>query len=223
MGLIVSILVLGLMASLSPATLVVFILVLGTARARVNAAAFLIGWAVSLTVVFTAGYFLGSSRSTQEGSGRTGVLVLEALVGAALVTAGARQWRRRDKVPDTTKASSGTQMWAGRLNDLGPRGAALVGVLKQPWAITIAAAAVVAHHHASRSVTLIAFTCFVVASSASVGLMYVYYARHPGEANAYLAELQGRVVALGPRAFALAAMAIGAVVAVDALAGLKGW
>jgi hypothetical protein len=137
--------------------------------------------------------------------------------------AGARQWRRRDQVPDTTKASSGTQIWAGRLNDLGPRGAALVGVLKQPWAITIAAAAVVAHHHASRSVTLIAFTCFVVASSASVGLMYVYYARHPGEANAYLAELQGRVVALGPRAFALAAMAIGTVVAVDALAGLKGW
>lgn len=38
-----------------------------------------------------------------------------------------------------------------------------------------------------------------------------------------LAELQGRVVALGPRAFALAAMAIGAVVAVDALAGFKGW
>ena len=138
------------------------------------------------------------------------------------MTAGARQWRRRDKVPDTTKAP-GTQRWAGRLNDLGPRGAALVGVLKQPWAITIAAAAVVAHHHASRPVTLIAFTCFVVASSASVGLMYVYYARHPGEANAYLAELQGRVVALGPRVFALAAMASGAVVAVDALAGLKGW
>ena len=81
MGLIFSILVLGLMASLSPATLVVFILVLGTARARVNASAFLIGWAVSLTVVFTAGYLLGSSRSTQQGSGRTGVVVREALVG----------------------------------------------------------------------------------------------------------------------------------------------
>ena len=41
MGLIFAIVMLGLMASLSPATIVVFILVLGTARARVNAAAFL--------------------------------------------------------------------------------------------------------------------------------------------------------------------------------------
>ena len=56
MGLILSMLMLGLIASLSPATIVVFILVLGTAKARVNAAAFLIGWGASLTVVFTASY-----------------------------------------------------------------------------------------------------------------------------------------------------------------------
>ena len=81
MGLIFAILMLGLMASLSPATIVVFILVLGTARARVNAAAFLIGWAVSLTVVFSVSYLLGSSRSTQQGGGRTGLLILEVLLG----------------------------------------------------------------------------------------------------------------------------------------------
>ena len=79
MGLIFSILLLGLMASLSPVTIVVFILVLGTARAGVNAVAFLMGWAVSLTVVFTASYLIGSSRGTQQGGGRTGVLILEVL------------------------------------------------------------------------------------------------------------------------------------------------
>ena len=35
----------------------------------------------------------------------------------------------------------------GHMDRLTPFGAAVVGVLKQPWAITIAAALVVVHHH----------------------------------------------------------------------------
>ena len=61
MGLILPIVFLGLMASLSPATIVVFVLVLGTARARVNAVGFLFGWGFSLTVVFAASYALAAS------------------------------------------------------------------------------------------------------------------------------------------------------------------
>ena len=221
MGLIFSILMLGLMASLSPATIVVFILVLGTARASVNAAAFLIGWAVSLTVVFTVSYLLGSSRSTQQGSGRTGLLILEVLLGFALVVAGVRQWRRRAEVSDTT-GGWGSHLLAGRLDDLRPRGAALVGVLKQPWAITTAAAVVVVHHHARSVVTIIAFACFTVASTASVGLMYFYYSRRAGEAKTYLAELRDRAIASGPAVFGVAAMVVGAFLALDGLVDLKG-
>jgi hypothetical protein len=221
MGLIFSILALGLMASLSPATIVVFIVVLGTARARVNAAAFLVGWAVSLTVVFTASYLLGSSHEVRQGSGRTGLLVVEVLVGCALVAVGVRQWRRRHAVLSRPGGSDGSGTWTGRLDSLGPRGAVLVGVLKQPWAITTAAAVVIAHHHSSFLVTLIAFMCFVAASTASVGAMYLYYARRPGEATAYLAGLRNRMVAAGPTVFAVAAVAIGTVVVLDALAGLR--
>jgi hypothetical protein len=46
MSLVITILLLGLLAGLSPATIIVFILVLATTRAKVNAAAFLIGWSV---------------------------------------------------------------------------------------------------------------------------------------------------------------------------------
>ncbi len=220
MGLILPILVLGLMASLSPATIVVFILVLGTARARVNAAAFLAGWAVSLTVVFTAGYLVGSSRGTQRGGGRTGVLIAEILVGCALLAVGVRQWRCRTDVSGTAEGW-GSERLAGRLNHLTPLGAALVGVLKQPWAITTAAAIVVVHHHEPHAVTLIAFACFTVASTASVGLMYFYYTRRPGEAQAYLADLRNRVNAYGPALTAVVAMAVGAFLALDGLFDLK--
>jgi hypothetical protein len=219
MGLIFTILMLGLMASLSPATIVVFILVLGTARATVNAAAFLIGWAASLTVVFTVGYLLGSTRSTQHGSGRTGLLILEVLLGCALVVAGVRQWRRRAEVSDTAGWES--HLLDGRVNDLGPGGAAVLGVLKQPWGITMAAAVVVVHHHAPRVVTLIAFACFMVASTASVGLMYFYYRRRPSEASAYMAELRERATASGRAVFAVAAMAVGLFLVLDGLVGLN--
>ena len=64
------VLLLGLMASLSPATIIVFILLLLTNRAQAHAPAFLVGWAQSLTVVFGASYALGSTRSSQHGNGR---------------------------------------------------------------------------------------------------------------------------------------------------------
>ena len=220
MGLIFSILLLGLMASLSPATIVVFILVLGTARARINATAFLIGWAASLTVVFAASYLLGSSRSIQRGNGRTWLLILEVVLGLALAVAGARQWRRRAEVSGTTDGW-GSHLLAGRLNDLGPFGAALVGVLKQPWAITTAAAIVVVHHHVQGIATFIAFACFTVASTASVGLMYLFFSRRPSEAKAYLAELRDRAIASGPAVFAVAAIVVGAFLILDGSIGLK--
>jgi hypothetical protein len=220
MGLMISILLLGLMASLSPATIVVFILVLGTARALVNASAFLMGWAVSLTVVFTASYLVGSSRSTQIGGGRTGVLVVELLVGCALVAAGLRQWRLRDAISGEASDGWGSEKLLNRLDDLGPRGAALLGIAKQPWAITAAAAIVLVHHQARGVVTLVAFACFTVASTASVGLMYVYYARRPGEAAAYLAQLRERAIAAGPRVFAVVGVVVGAFLVADALIGL---
>ena len=82
----------------------VFILLLATARARVNAAAFLIGWSVSLIIVFAVSYAVGGARATQHGSGSTAVEVIEILLGIALAFAAARQWSRRNQ-PRTASGS----------------------------------------------------------------------------------------------------------------------
>jgi hypothetical protein len=219
MGLILSILMLGLAARLSPATILVFILVLGTTRARVNAGAFLIGWAVSLTVVFTVSYLFGTSRSTQQGGGRTGLLILEVLLGCALVVLGVRSWRRRGEVSDEERGI-GSTLLTRRLTDLSPPGAALIGVLKQPWAITTAAAVVIVHHHAPPGLTVLAFACFMIASTASVGLMYAFYSRRPGQATAYLEQLRTRAIAVGPTLFAVAALFVGIFLIFDGLDAL---
>jgi hypothetical protein len=219
MGLILSVVMLGVSASLSPATLVVFIAVLGTARPRANAAAFLIGWMASAAVVFTASYVLGSFPAFQKGPPRMGILVLEVLSGGFLAVLGARRWRDRSKGLNASGPGR-LPVLADRFNDMRPATAAMLGVVKEPWAITTAAAAVVAHHHAAPTVTFVAFILFAVSSIASVGLMYLYFARKPEEAGTRLADLRDRVTAVGPTVFAAAAMLVGAFLLLDGLIGV---
>jgi Na+/melibiose symporter-like transporter len=221
-GLILPILLLGLMASLSPATIVVFVLVLGTTRARVNAVWFLFGWGLSLTVVFAASYAVAASGSTERGGGRTSVAVLETLLGFALLCFGVQRWRRRliPALVTTDPSRSGTRRLAGRMDNLTPLGAATVGILKQPWAITSAAALVVVRDNVSLLVVAIAFAVFTVASTATVALMFLYYARYPGEAQTQLTALRDRVVAAGPRVWAVVSMLVGGLLLVDGLLAL---
>jgi hypothetical protein len=138
-GLIITVLLLGLLASLSPSTIVVFILLLATTRARVNAAAFLVGWAVSLVIVFTASYALGGIRVSQRGGGHLAVDAVGILLGVALLVAAVRQWLHRN-VPRT--GSKLTKRLTGDLKRLNPWQAAIIGVLEQPWTLTAALAVV---------------------------------------------------------------------------------
>ena len=195
MSLVVTILLLGLLAGLSPATIIVFILVLATTRAKVNAAAFLIGWSVSLVVVFGVSYTVGGTHTLQQGGGRPALEIIEILLGIALIFAASRQWQHRNR-PRTN--SGVTRNLTARLQRLNPWQAAIVGILKQPWALTAAAAIVVIRDHAAWEVALIAFIVFTVVSTATVGLTFLYFARRPGEAQDHLEELRDRVVRAGP-------------------------
>ncbi len=214
-------LLLGLMASLSPVTIVVFILLLRTNRARVNAFGFLVGWGVSLAVVFAASYAIGSTRASQRGSGGTAVSVAVLLLGLFLLVLGVRQWRRRG-APTREPPAGVSPRFAQHLGSIGPLGAGLVGVLKQPWAITAAAAAIVVNDHTDRLLTIIAFVCFAAVSTTTVGLMYGYYARSPVEAAETLSRLQGRALAATPELMALGASVVGLTLVINGLFGLLG-
>jgi Sap, sulfolipid-1-addressing protein len=219
MSLVIPIGLLGLLASVSPATIVVFILLLTTARAHLNAAAFLVGWSVSLIIVFAASYALGGARATQHGSGSIALEVIEILLGAALAFAGARQWRRRDQ-PRTSSGVS--KKFTARLEQLNPWEAATVGILKQPWTLTAAAAVVLLRHHSAFPIVVFAFVVFAVLSTATVGLIFVYFARRPGEAGAHLSDLRDRLVRAGPAIFAIVSVAVGAYLIIDGVIGIVG-
>jgi hypothetical protein len=219
MGLVITIALLGLLASVSPSTIVVFILLLATARARLNAAAFLIGWSISLTIVFAVSYAVGGVRVTQSGNGSTAVAALEILLGVTLAVAAAQQWRRRDR----PRTSSGvTKKFSARLKELKPWEAAVVGILEQPWTLTAAAAVVLVRHHSAFLVVLFAFLVFAFLSTATVGLIFLYFARRPGQAEAHLSDLRNRLVQAGPAIFAIVSAALGIYLIVDGITGIVG-
>ena len=217
MGLILPILLLALLASISPVTIVVFILLLATTRARINAGAFLVGWTISLTVVFAVSYLLGTYRGLSTGTGGTAVAVFEVLLGVGLVALGAWQWKGRHRPGSGAGVSKDLE---NRLQHLDPWGAAVLGVLKQPWSLTAAAALVLVNNHSAFVVAVIAFALFAVVSTATVGAIYVYYAREPAEADERLSELHDRVVRAGPTFIAAVSLGIGLILAFDGLKAL---
>ena len=123
-SLILPLLLLGALAASSPATIVVFILVL-TTTSRLHAVAFLVGWGVSLTIVFAVAFAIGGTCATQGTEGRIGVDVVEIVLGLVMVVAGVRRWQRRN----TPRPSSGaSKALATRLNQLHPLGSNDPGV-----------------------------------------------------------------------------------------------
>lgn len=219
MSLVITVVLLGLLASVSPSTIVVFILLLATARARVNAAAFLIGWSVSLIIVFALGYAVGGVRPTQHGSGSTAVAVIEILLGVALAVLAERQWRRRNR-PRTSSGVS--KKFTAHLQQLNPWEAAAIGVLEQPWTLTAAAAVVLVRHHSALLVVTFAFVAFALLSTATIGLIFLYFARRPGQAEAHLSDLRDRVVRAGPAIFAIVSVAVGVFLIIDGVRGIVG-
>jgi hypothetical protein len=215
MGLIFPIFVLAVLASISPVTLVVFILLLATTRARINASAFLIGWGISMTVVFSLSYLLGSYHGLHGEGGDRAVAVVEVILGAGFVALAVWQWRKRGE--ESGHPVGVPPDLAERLKGLNPPGAALLGVLKQPWSLTAAAALVLVHDQSAFVVAVIAFAIFAVVSTATVGAMYLYYRRQPDEANTRLGELMAWVVNAGPTVIAVASLGIGLVLLFDGL------
>jgi hypothetical protein len=172
-----------------------------------------------LIVVFALAYIAGGARSLRQGGGgHTAVEVIEILLGLGLVGVGVRQWRRRKQPRPPTKGF--VTSVTGHLKELNPIEATFVGVVEQPWTLTAAAAVILVRHHTALIVTVAAFLLFTLASTATIGLTYLYYARRPCEAEAHLSDLRARLVAAGPALLAVVSVVVGVFMVFDGVTGL---
>jgi hypothetical protein len=88
--------------------------------------------------------------------------------------------------------------------------------------LTAAAAVVLVRHHSAALVVVFAFLAFALLSTATIGLIFLYFARRPGQAEAHLADLRDRLVRAGPTIFAIVSAAVGVFLIIDGVIGIVG-
>lgn len=209
---------LGVLASLDPLRPGVFVLVLSTERR--NAFAFLMGWAVALTLLFVGGFFFlgGADMGRASSQQRTSISVVLLVIGVGLLAVATRRSRRaetepRALVPDAVRR---------RLDHLDVRQAGLLGALVQPTTLTIAAALVVARDRSGALSLLVGFAVFAAVSTAALVGLLVYDIRHRDESSGWLQEFVDWIERESPRLVTIASALAGSYLVFDALRSLIG-
>jgi len=137
---------LGVGVALSPVPIIAVVLLLGTARARANGPAFVLGWVIGLAVVGTIVLFAASGADASEtGEPATWVDVLELVLGCLLALLAVKQWRGRPREGDEAALPT----WMQTIDTFAPgkalaMGALLSGVNPKNLLLTLAAASAIA-------------------------------------------------------------------------------
>jgi hypothetical protein len=88
--------------------------------------------------------------------------------------------------------------------------------------MTAAAAVLLVRHHAALLIVVFAFLAFALLSTATIGMIFLYFARRPGQAEAHLSDLKDRLVKAGPAVFAIVSLVVGVYLIVDGVTGIVG-
>jgi len=163
--------------AISPLPIVAVVLMLVTARARVNGPAFVAGWWVGLGIVGAVVLAVagGANASTDSGPA-TWVDVLYLVLGLLLILVAAKQWRGRPHGEDEPP----TPKWMGALDGFTPVKAGGAGVVlsalnPKNLLLAVAGAAAIAQTGISTGEQVVSYVIFVLIASIGVAAPVVVY------------------------------------------------
>ncbi len=176
--------------ALSPLPVIAITLMLGAPRARSQGLAFALGWVAGLALV-SAVVVLVAGSGDPGGKPSTVLSWLEILIAVLFLVMAARQWASRPQPgvePEPPK-------WMAAIDTLSTGrtvliGAALSGLNPKNLALTLAAAATIAHTDLSGGSTVAALAVFVAVGSVTVAGPVVYYLVAPRRAAAPLRSIK---------------------------------
>lgn len=186
-------LVLALGVDMSVVPVTAMIMILGTRRAEVNSAFLILGWAFAMALIGALGLFafasvdfsLGSNNRTVVDWIHLGIGVFFILMGVFLL------------VSRTGEGTGSVKRWTGRVDDLKPRTAFILGstlIVASPKRLALNLAAVAQILHADISTPLLKAVCllvFIATASITVTLPLVFYSAVPAKAAPLLESLDG--------------------------------
>jgi threonine/homoserine/homoserine lactone efflux protein len=207
--------------ALSPIPIVAIVLVLDSARARVNGPAFALGWVLGLAVVSTLVVVVAGDASDPDSTSATGVNWVLLAIGLLFIWLAAKQWRKRPEHGETPEMPA----WMATIDTIAPVRAAALGVAlsalnPKNLALTVAAAASIAEAGLDDTDTVIAVAVFVVLGSVTVAGAVVAYLVAPRQVAGPLARVRQFMTDNNATIMMVILLLLGLKVLGDALAGL---
>lgn len=183
--------------ALSPLPIVGVILMLLSAKARINGPAFLIGWLAGLAIVVGLIVAFVDPDRLNKGSGDPTTLsgLLHLTLGVLLLLLAVKQWKNRPTEGQEAKMPS----WMAKMQDASPifavgMGAFLSGINPKNLIFDIAAGAAIAAGNLTSSQQIVAALVFIVLASLSVGAPVIWYLIAGESAKSKLEHLRGWLV-----------------------------
>jgi hypothetical protein len=177
--------------AISPMSIIAVILMLFSARARVNGPMLLAGWVVALTVLFVLAYAAtdAADASTDTTVSET-VSWVKVAFGAALLLLAARQWRSRPAPGEAPVMPK----WMAGIDSFSPGKAFTLGVIAvvtpKNLVLALSAGAALAQLGVSRSEAVVSLIVFLVIASVTIGGPVLYHRVGGGKARATLDEMK---------------------------------
>jgi threonine/homoserine/homoserine lactone efflux protein len=163
--------------AISPVPIIAVILVLFSARARVNGPVFALGWVVGVAVVGTVVYLIADAGDVSSGgSASDGSYWAKLVGGILLVLLALRNWRKRPAAGETPAQPK----WMAAIDTLTPVKAGGLAVLlaaanPKNLALALAAGASLAQAGSSGSEATVGLIVFVVVASLTIAVPVVFY------------------------------------------------
>ena len=207
--------------AISPLPIVAVVLMLVTARGRVNGPAFLVGWWIGVAVVGTIVLAVAEAPgATDQGEPATWVSWLELILGVLLLLVALKQWRGRpqgDADPEMPK-------WMQALDGFKPPKAAGAGVLlsglnPKNLLLTVAGATAIAQTGISGGEQAVALVVFILIASLGVAAPIVIYFALGARAGPLLERLKNWLAQNNALIMAVLLLIIGVKLIGDAISG----
>jgi hypothetical protein len=179
--------------AISPVPIIAVILMLFSARARVNAPMFLFGWALALALVAGVSCALAEAgNASTDAATSDSILWGKVVIGLFFLLMAARQWRSRP-APD---AAPEMPRWMAGIDSFPPGKAfalamLLAGVNPKNLLLSVGAGAALAQSGASTSDSIVALIVYVIVASIAIAGPVIYYFVGGEEARTALDSMKG--------------------------------
>jgi hypothetical protein len=209
----------ALLAALSPTTLLVSAVYLGSARPRPVAAAYLAGAIIMSLVTGLVVFAILRGTGLQHRSERAARYDLRLGLGLLMIAVGAVLARRKPKQPDPDKAKQG--LVSRMIANPAPGSAFAVGLLLFAPGITfIAAVQVIATANASFELTTVAIVVVVVINAILVWLPLLVHIFAPDVTTRRLTAFNGWLRANGNKILIVVLLVGGLIIAISGILGI---